>query len=139
MCQREPRSPLAHRQVKPYGGYVSAIHTAAKTGRVAVSSTSTGPARKSIIMGPYIVQGGSLDLPKSVNDLTYDVNKTRCPSEPTAIFSWAATGAPGMPSRAAIWKTRRGPYLALASPSMPRVGRRDRKQTTRHLSNFSFD
>jgi hypothetical protein len=40
--------------------YLSANNTVAKTGSVAVSSTSTGPVRKSIIMGHPIAQGGSL-------------------------------------------------------------------------------
>src|SRR5262249_4031081 len=70
----------SRRQVKLDGGYVSANHTAAKTGRVAVCSTSTGPARKSMIMGPHIVQDGGFDLPKCVNDLTYDVNNLLRPS-----------------------------------------------------------
>jgi len=63
-----PSTP--RRRLPPH--HVSAIHTAAKTGRVAVSSTSTGPVRKSIIMRPQIMQHVHLDLPECVNDLTYD-------------------------------------------------------------------
>src|SRR5215470_12352625 len=51
-----------HRPTATAHPLLSAIHTAAKTGSVAVSSTSIGPARKSIIMRAQIIQDGSFDL-----------------------------------------------------------------------------